>query len=230
MNQVQKLHVSVSGEKVEYFLKLNDNQKNIVMRVRNGEIHVSAPSKVKIAEIEAMIRQNYSKINKLKEKFARNNKYDLTTTKPWIKIFDEKVRVNIVDANINTKATKQGFEMKNYYDSNLQLKKLYTFLSKYYHNWFLSRAKMWAEKMNVEFDNLSIKNVVGKWGACYPKEKKLIFNIRLIHFPVEVIDSVIVHELSHLENPNHSKQFWNQVYKYKPDYKENTSALDNWGI
>jgi len=121
--------------------------------------------------------------------------------------------------------------MKNYHNTEEQLKKLYSFLGKYYKNWFINQTMDWAFKMNqLEFNNLTVKVMKGKWGACYANAKRLLFNTKLLHFDKQVIDSVIIHELVHLMQPNHSQQFWKYVHRFCPNYKELDKILNSAGI
>ncbi len=64
-----------------------------------------------------------------------------------------------------------------------------------------------------------------KWGYCNKSKKLIKLNFELIKYSINEIDYVIIHELSHLIEFNHSKNFWNIVKKYKPDYKESTKVL-----
>jgi hypothetical protein len=78
----EKRVVRVSGKEVAYLLKLNDRQKNIILRVKNDAIYVSAPTFATIEAIEMMIRQHYPKISRAQLGFELNQKYDLFTLNP----------------------------------------------------------------------------------------------------------------------------------------------------
>jgi len=227
----EKRVVRVSGKEVAYLLKLNDRQKNIILRVKNDAIYVSAPTFATIEAIEMMIRQHYPKISRAQLGFELNQKYDLFTLNPWVKLFDQKVRIHLREENIHTKMTADGIYMKNYHDEKLQLEKLYTFLGRHYHNWFVNRTMDQAFKMNQKtFQHLTVKVMKGKWGACYSQSQKLVFNTKLLHFAPEIIDSVIIHELAHLDHPNHSSRFWKEVKTYCPNYQAYDKILNAAGI
>ena len=59
-----------------------------------------------------------------------------------------------------------------------------------------------------------------RWGVFNRKLKRVILNSLLIRYPLEALDYVIIHELSHFVHFDHSKAFWTEVSKYSPRYKE----------
>ncbi|RXI43658.1 hypothetical protein CRU99_06920 [Malaciobacter mytili] len=65
------------------------------------------------------------------------------------------------------------------------------------------------------------------WGSCNFKNG-LNFNTLLVKFPLEVIEYVVIHELAHIKYKNHSKDFWNLVYKYCSDYKKREETLKSF--
>ena len=72
--------------------------------------------------------------------------------------------------------------------------------------------------------NIRINSARTRWGSCSSKGT-LSFSYRLVAFPEETIDAVIVHELAHLTHANHSKRFWDLVYAILPDYEARVKIL-----
>ena len=72
---------------------------------------------------------------------------------------------------------------------------------------------------NIPFPSLRIRTMKTRWGVCNIKTKNITLNSMLLKYSVDKLDYVIIHELSHLIYPNHSKDFWNLVCKYCPNYK-----------
>lgn len=92
-----------------------------------------------------------------------------------------------------------------------------------------NRVENIAKTNGFEFNNIAIRDQSTRWGSCSSK-KNLNFNWRLIFGPEEVLDYVIVHELCHLKEMNHSKNFWNLVASIMPDYKQRRNWLKSNGM
>lgn len=90
------------------------------------------------------------------------------------------------------------------------------------------RAAYFAKLIGVEYGRITIRNQKSRWGSCSSKGN-LNFNCLLMLTPVEVIDYVVVHELCHRKEMNHSKAFWSEVEKVLPDYKNSVKWLKEEG-
>ena len=90
------------------------------------------------------------------------------------------------------------------------------------------RVAYYAQIMNVSYGRITIRNQVSRWGSCSTKGN-LNFNCLLMLTPPEVIDYVVVHELYHLKEMNHSKKFWAEMEKMIPNYKEQKKWLKDNG-
>ena len=89
------------------------------------------------------------------------------------------------------------------------------------------RVEEFSKKMQLFPTSISFRKNKRTWGSCNFKNG-LNFNILLMKFPIEVMDYVIVHELAHIKHKNHSKDFWNLVAVYCPNYKEIEKLFKNF--
>lgn len=81
------------------------------------------------------------------------------------------------------------------------------------------RVEYWNQFYRFEHGRIAIKNTKRTWGSCSAKGN-LNFSFRLLFLPRELADYVVVHELSHLKEHNHSRAFWALVAVTLPNYKE----------
>ena len=86
------------------------------------------------------------------------------------------------------------------------------------------KIKKFNNYYNFSYKKIVIRNQKSRWGSCSKKEN-LNFNYRIIFLPPEIQDYIIVHELCHLKELNHSKSFWSLVSKQIPDYKDRRKKL-----
>lgn len=79
----------------------------------------------------------------------------------------------------------------------------------------------------LEKPTLKIRYMKTRWGVCNKRNMTITLNSELIKYDIKCLDYVIIHELSHLVYFDHSPDFWKQVSKYVPDYKEIRKQLKN---
>ena len=88
---------------------------------------------------------------------------------------------------------------------------------------FTQRVNYYAPLLGVTYGKISVRKQRTRWGSC-TKDGNLSFNALLLLAPPEVLDSVVVHELAHRLEMNHSPRFYEHVYRVFPEYKK----WDRW--
>ena len=92
------------------------------------------------------------------------------------------------------------------------------------------RVEYWANRIGVTYGRIAIRLQSSRWGSCV-QNGNLNFNCLLVLMPLEIMDSVVVHELCHRRHMNHSREFYEEVLRIFPDYKRcNKWPKDNGGI
>lgn len=91
-------------------------------------------------------------------------------------------------------------------------------------NYIPERIQEVSEQINLPFNKLSFRKMKRRWGSCSYKNDILI-NTYTTQLAEEVIDYLLVHELCHTKVKNHSRDFWNEVAKYLPNYRELDTRL-----
>lgn len=82
-----------------------------------------------------------------------------------------------------------------------------------------SAIEKYNKVYNFEYKQIRIKNTKSRWGSC-SEGKNLNFSYRLVYMPAYMAEYIVVHELCHLQEMNHSKRFWKLVEVTIPDYKK----------
>jgi predicted metal-dependent hydrolase len=103
------------------------------------------------------------------------------------------------------------------------------FLKNTAEKYIVPRTHQLAKYMKTSFGTLTLRQQSSRWGSC-SSQGNLNFNWRLVHFPPEVIDYVIIHELAHRTHMNHSQRFWHLVAQFDPAYPQHKGWLKRYGL
>ncbi len=168
----------------------------------------------------------------LKKQNHIKTKYKKTLKKEFIENEEFLYLGNYYKLSFTDKAVQPLELNKNFILS----KKLLSIAKAAFLNWYKTealnkiseRAEKYAYLLNLEYSKIKIGKAKKQWGSC-THSGNLIFSWRLIMAPLEVLDYVVVHEIIHLEEKNHAKQFWNKVEKIIPDYKKHRKWLKENG-
>jgi len=106
------------------------------------------------------------------------------------------------------------------------LTSLYSNEKKSFKEYIEGRVRYFEHLMNIKVPyNVNVRLYKSIWGSHRLNTKTISFNIRLIHYSDEVIDSIVIHELAHHFEANHQKKFYYIVKKYCPNYKKHHQSL-----
>ena len=196
----------------QFFYKVNDTDylvevihkpiKNIHYRFKDGHFVVTCP--------RGISKRNIIKgLDKFGENLIKRSIKPIPLSNDYIYLFGEKVAL---EESGEIKFT--GDEVIKYKSQEDLLKKLRRFFLKI----LKSRVEYYASIMKLPLYKVSVKNMKTRFGSNSKHTKSLHFAFVLIHYSYPIIDSVIIHELAHIKEYNHSKSFYDIVYKYCPDY------------
>lgn len=93
---------------------------------------------------------------------------------------------------------------------------------------FARKAAWYASQMQVSYGTVTIREQKTRWGSCSSRGN-LNFNWRLILAPEPVLDYVVIHELAHRKEMNHSARFWEILEEMMPDYRQYRRWLKQYG-
>lgn len=190
---------------------IRKNNKNTYIRVRNNsEIVVTTSFFATRKSLLILLDKNQSQIFNM---LNRNVKHQDMSSQIYIL----GLKYDIIMLSKIKKVYIEG--SKIYCNSIDQLDKYINQITK---ELFLKSYKKQYDifEEEIPFYTLKIRKMKTRWGVCNVKSKTITLNSNLIHYDLKCLDYVIIHELAHLIHFDHSKNFWNLVLKYVPDYKE----------
>lgn len=205
-------------------MKLIINQKqvkNLTFKLTGEEeITVSAPKNMDIAFIKKVVRVNKDKIDKLIEEDRERITYENPKDLSYIYLFAEKIPVKKHKGNSHISDGK--FYLDEDKDSLLEIEKLYR---EKLEEYMPEKIKYYGDKLNTYPKEVKTRKMRSRWGTCYQDRKLIILNIFLSKRDKKEIDYVVAHEMAHLLEPNHSKDFYALLQRIMPEYKEIRSRM-----
>lgn len=212
---------------IPYKVVRSGRNKRISMNISENGIRISTPKRIPNYVAEKFLNENIEWIEKNYIQY-RHEKYRKMKHGESFTILSElfEVEHNYSDS-LSVKELDGKFIVDTKIIDSLESRAhLSKYIRKRYGKLIKSRVEELAESNGFNFERISIRDQSSRWGSCSSK-KNLNFNWRLLFAPIEILDYVIIHELSHTVHMNHSKDFWDLVGKHDENYKENKRWLKN---
>ena len=212
---------------------LRSKRKTSVLHIVGDELQIRVPNRVrdrKIVEIleikERWIRNKVIQLQNQritnKREFISGESFSLFGRNLYLKVLEGgKVGTQLIDDYLIT--TVRTSEI-----GDLRKSRIKTYLEK----WYIQEAYQKLEEKVMRYSKIirvfpreiKVRNYKTRWGSCDNKGR-LTFNFHLIKAPHEIVDYVVIHELCHMIQPNHSKFFWNEVARFDPSFKNHKKWL-----
>ena len=234
-NTVKKMEkILYNGKQIEYYLE-KKKIKNCYISVKNDKVNVRVPRKMTQEDVEKLILKRANWILKALENQKKKTDYPkLYKNGEEFSVLGKKVILKIqIDANTkpNLQYSGQGIvvtlQEQSEYDNQKIIQKL---VEKFYDKLAEIEISKSMENMIKRVGDspksYKIKKLKSTWGNC-SSTRNISLNRNLVMYSRNAIDYVCLHEICHLKHMNHSKNFWNMVEKYMPDYKNAEKELKN---
>ena len=189
---------------------IRKNNKNVYFRFKSSDIlEITCHYLITDHEIKKLIEKNYNSLLKMYQKTIKRIKNHETYTllgKPYTIIIDDSIK---------------NIEMEEDYIKTPSMNKLNQFTKKLCKDVFETEINKYLKMIpGIPKFSLRIRKMTTRWGVCNTKLKVITLNSDLIYYRRDLIDYVIVHEMCHFFEGNHSAKFWDHVARYYPNYKQ----------
>lgn len=230
---------SYNGQIIEY--RLNRRAKrNVNFRIKeNGEIYISAPRYVSKQELEKMISKRADWLIEAQNKVISktHNKIEKTIKNGSTTFFNGKqYQIKIIPSISNDVYFHENIitiKIKSKYLGNDE------YINKFFKTWLKEYEYYLCDKLidkyielfkkyNLKKPDLTIREMTSRWGSCIPAKNKITINQKLIHTPFTCLEYVVLHEVSHLIEPNHSPKFYALIENIMPDWKTRRQLLNSF--
>ena len=209
-------------------IKYRRKMKNIYLKVeKNAEVVVSAPPRTPNYIIKKLIQENIDEI-KLRRNNILMNGY---TVKQFVTgekhiIFGKEFVLEVRLGNKNVVILSDDKIILVIKDKDKDRGQIVTsYLRKVLYNKALEFINKYEKIMGVHAEQLRIKKMKTRWGTGNIQAKRIWINYELIKYPIECLEHIVVHELTHLLETNHTPRFYELLGKYYPNFRENDKLI-----
>jgi len=209
---------------IEFTIQRKATLKNSYIHIDKNGVLVKTDTKTTLEEIKKMVEQKSFWIVKKQSLFNKERVTNKIETGSRLYYMGKSYYVRIVKdetvSKITINFTHSKFFIttpKKYTDVALK-NAIEDFYKKKVIEKIMPIIKRWAKNMGVEPTHIGFRYSKKRWGSC-SSTNRISFNYHLIKLSSSLIEYVVIHELAHIIQHNHSKEFWKLVYKYLPDYK-----------
>lgn len=211
---------------------VNPKLKHIYLSLdEDGELVIKSP-KVSQGQIEALLLKKASWITRSRQKFqAKKGKALNFAHNPVLYFKGQAYTLNLL--RHEKKQSKLTFNDHTFtlfyhnYDESLFQKHIDRFYKEEAKSYIPKHVASWAETMQLSYRKISFRKTKRQWGSC-SANNALSFNTMVMKLPENVIQYIIVHELSHITHKHHQKAFWQLVEQHLPEYRTQVEELKNY--
>ena len=209
---------------ISYRLRRNRGQRNLRLRIDpDGSVIVSAPYFAPYAEIDEFVEKSASWIADHTERVASHSYTTgdfvpyLGEKKTLMVIDGKKARYDVIDDKIIVTVRNQDINAVKKQIRALYIQTIMDILEK--------RVPYWCGELGLDVPEFGVNHAKGKWGVCYPAEKRLYLSYMCATLPQHLIDMTVLHEVCHLRHSGHGRDFWNLMKSRMPDTEERKKEL-----
>lgn len=213
--------IQLQNGQIDYEHIVNPRLKHSYLVVQAGKLKVKSPG-LSARAIRALIEEKQGWIQKKLASSQLPEENDFSR----LSLLGERLDLNWQEAK-ESRYLYCGSSLQLWIqESDAEQKRalLLQFLMEQAQLYLPERLMFWAEKMALYPEGLHLKVHKGRWGSCTARQH-INLNIRAMQLPVVCIDSILIHELAHIEEKNHGPHFWALVHDYCPDYKRVNKLL-----
>lgn len=242
--QIKEDGIYYSDLKIPYEI-IHSNRKTLAIEIAvGGKVTIKVPLRATKADVARLLENKADWIYNAYKKQATKERKGIEVREDSILPFlDRTYRLHVEynpsrnSANIFVKEMEEHSQKKMdivvvqtpLLDSAFVMDCIETWYKKNARNIITMRVDQYAKVMGVTYGRISIRSQKSRWGSC-SSSGNLNFNWHLIMMPSKILDYVVIHELAHRIEMNHSKKFWEIVSKVCPEYKQRKLWLKENGL
>lgn len=225
--------MNVAGIDIE-IIKKNIKNMHLAVLPPDGQVRISAPVGISNEAIRLFAVSKIGWIRSQIEKFQnqpRQSEREYVSGESHY-FWGKRYRMEVRYTHGNSKVELQGNKMLFTVHPESTASQRQNTLNEWYRRQLKAKLPLFFEKwekiIGIHANEVKVKNMLTKWGTCNTEGKRIWINLQLAKKPVECLEYVVVHELVHLLEKSHNKQFIAYMDTYLPDWRVRKELLNNF--
>ncbi|HUW50728.1 MAG TPA: SprT family zinc-dependent metalloprotease [Sulfuricella sp.] len=231
---VETRTIQLDGQDVSYLLKRSPKRRTIGMRIDHRGLTVNAPQRAAYNHLEKVLQERSGwLLDKLREWQASQPEPMGFCHGETLLFLGSEIRLCLMAGGLRAKPLLSEddtltVKLPDIADAAAVRRKLEQWYRAEARRHFIQRLEHYAGRMGLALSSLALSNARSRWGSCNSRGE-IRLSWRLIQAPISQIDYVVVHELAHIRELNHSPRFWAIVEETLPRYEAAHQALKAGG-
>lgn len=231
---VEQRSIQLSGQEVSYVLKRSGKRRSIGLRIDDGGLTVAMPLRASEKWLHSVLQEKASWIvEKLAGWQAKKPEPVRWVDGQSIQFMGEDLSLRVVTSLFDAPPLLRGRQLFVHVTDSANVAVIEGVVTQWYRReaevLFRECVAHYAPLLNVSPSEVKLSSARTQWGSCTARGT-VYLNWQLIKLPLRLVDYVVVHELSHLAEMNHSAAFWRVVKSACPDYAKCRSELRRCAI
>lgn len=230
-------YVTLKSENVSTVVRSFKTSKSIKAYYKGNVLYISKPIYVSQREVDSFIKKYedflYDEYKKIKANKNLGIKKWVNNEKIFYKgkeytIITSRNTENLLQIKVNDREKMFYITSPRGMDADLRVECILKLIRKLFKSnterIVEDRLSYWSNITGIKYNSYRVHDATTRYGSCVKSKRALNFSSRLVMLPMDKIDAIVVHELCHIEQANHSQKFYDLVGTYIPNYKE----IDKW--
>lgn len=228
------MELLIDGKEIEVYITKKRRMRNLVLRINDdGSLRVSCPYGVNENQVKEFLEEKRDWIVKNLQRQQDKNNSILTGSNGEVMWLGKKY---VAELHLSSKdrividEDKFIFYLKDMSKEHIDdvfykvaKKQIFQMIMELR----LSLDEAICKENGKQYPYITIRYMKSRWGSCSPSRSHISISSRLIHYPKECLEYVLIHEYSHLLVANHSKAFYDVVKRYMPEYRKYEKILNH---
>jgi predicted metal-dependent hydrolase len=216
---------------IPYELKRSSRRRTLALQVSQHGVTVLAPLYLEKLQIDQFIFRKADWVQQHLTSQQQRPQHGYSVHGEHLMLADQQLQLRVVTdavSGVTLEGQTLWVQVSRRVKAENRAKHLLMLIESWYQQeaqqYFSARLEHWADKMGLSYRQLQIKGWQTRWGSCH-SDGTISLNWRLLLAPAWVSDYVVVHELAHLRQMDHSAAFWQLVEQFYPAWRDAKAYL-----